>query len=175
MKSNIALVGFMATGKTTVGKALAEYFGLAFVDTDEVIAQKHGKSIPEIFLEHGEVYFREQETLVLKEFCGEGAKVIATGGGAILKKENVSCLLAGAHVICLTAKPETVLERTKDDVNRPLLQSEDRLEKINNLMQEREQHYNKAEHIVKTDEWDLEAIIADIESFLKNNGWTVNN
>ena len=171
MKNNIALVGFMATGKTTVGKALAERLGLAFIDSDEVIEKRHKKSIAEIFADNGEEFFRSQETLILQELCSNGAKVIATGGGAVLRRENIDNLLSGAHVIRLTASPQVILERTDVDASRPLLQSADRLGKIKELMQHREQYYAQAEHTINTDEWDIKRILGEIEIFLHKNGW----
>ena len=156
----------MATGKTTLGKALADAMGCHFADTDDLIAKKHQKSIPEIFELYGEEFFRQEETEMIKQLMSAENQVVATGGGAAAKEENMACLLENAHVICLTASLETIMERTGQDTSRPLLQSENRLNRIMILLNVREKHYAKADYHICTDVWDLEGFIKKIKEFI---------
>ena len=161
----------MATGKTTIGNALAEHFALEFVDTDELIERKHAKKIANIFADYGEKFFREQESICLKAVCRKKFQVIATGGGVVLREENIKNLLSGAHVICLTATAETVLARTQGKIDRPLLQVIDPLAKIKEMIEIRRQYYEMAEYTIHTDDRELTDIVCEIEVFLQKMGW----
>jgi len=122
MKTSIALIGFMGTGKTVVGKAVAEKLGKDFVELDVLIEQKAGKPISEIFQQDGEVAFRELEIEVIKRVTENKKQVIACGGGVILNKINIDRLKKDSVIVYLTASPKVILERVSDDEERPLLQ-----------------------------------------------------
>jgi len=119
---NVVLTGFMGTGKTTVGRILAEQLGYEFVDTDEMIESRAGP-VAKIFEEFGEEHFRELERSVAAEFTGRTGLVISTGGRMMLDQACVACLEPGAFVVCLTAGVETIIERIGETANRPLLAS----------------------------------------------------
>lgn len=121
---NIVIVGFMGTGKSTVSQLVAKRLGWARVDTDEEIVKRAGKSIPDIFATDGEQAFRDMEARVLRELLEGSGRVIATGGGAVLREENRRCMLAGGWVVALTADKPSLLKRVTeggDAAGRPLL------------------------------------------------------
>lgn len=141
MKDNIALIGFMGSGKTTIGKILAKYLDMKFVDTDKMIAAQERKSIPEIFAEHGEQYFRQLEReIVLHESLNNNI-VISTGGGVIIDNENIKHLKETSFVVYLDCTIECIYERVKNSKSRPLLNVDDMFEKIKELHDKREWLY----------------------------------
>ena len=115
---NIYLVGFSGTGKTSVGQALSKRLGWEFVDTDQLITDSTNKSIPEIFTECGEQYFRKLESDILALASKKEAQVISTGGGAPMDANNRRVMENTGLIICLEAKPETIHERLSDEDNR---------------------------------------------------------
>lgn len=169
VKDNFVLIGFMGSGKTTFGKAFAKKLGMNFLDADEYIVKKAGKTIPEIFAQHGEEAFRQLETEVLTEFRDSLSNtVLATGGGMPLRKENARLLKEIGKVAYLTATAKEIYERVKGDTNRPLLQGENPYEKICNLMKQRKSLYEQAaDVVVDTNSNDLDAIISDMENAYK--------
>lgn len=146
----IALTGFMATGKTTVGRLLAQRLGLGFVDTDEMIERTAGREIDEIFASDGEEHFRDLESAALQEALREGDRVISTGGGMLLREANVQALREAGPIICLTAEPEEILQRTTGDETRPLLQVADPAQRIAELLDARQEAYARADYHVET-------------------------
>lgn len=150
MSKNIILIGFMGTGKTEVGKEVAERLGYNFIDTDELIERKEGISIPEIFDKYGEPYFRKIESEIIEEVAKRNKVVIATGGGAVIKPDNRENLKRNGLMICLKASPEIIYSRTKNYNNRPLLKTDDPYRKIQDLLSEREQYYSQADFTVDT-------------------------
>ena len=148
---NLALVGFMGAGKSSVGQLAAAQLRFRFVDTDELIGARAGKTIPAIFAEEGEPQFREYERAVVDEFQTFHRTVIATGGGLITIGENLNSLKTHALVICLWASPETIWERVKSQTHRPLLRTPDPLTKIRQLLAEREPFYRRADVLVNTE------------------------
>jgi len=120
---NIILTGFMGSGKTTVGKILAEKLGSDFVDVDKEIEKKENKSISDIFAACGQEYFRKVETEVLKEICSKKGQVISTGGGAVLKSANVDAMKTAGKVIFLDVPADEIKRRLADDTTRPVLQA----------------------------------------------------
>ncbi len=145
---NLVLIGMMGTGKSTVGRSCAEALGLEFVDTDAVIEEREGASIPEIFKIRGEEAFRELERNIIMEFAGKAGQVIATGGGTVLCLENATALARTGFIVWLKASPEAILRRIGDFTNRPILASaKDPLRKISELIQRREEHYNRVANV----------------------------
>src|SRR3989338_6719350 len=119
--NNIYLVGFMGTGKTSVGKELAKQKKWQFVDLDELIELKERHSIADIFAKEGEPYFRRVEDKVLKEVAREKKFVLACGGGIVINPENIKLMKESGILICLKASPEAILKRTAGYSHRPLL------------------------------------------------------
>ena len=148
---NIVLVGFMGTGKTEVGKILSKKLGYALIDADTEIEKKQNMTITEIFRQQGEPAFRDIESEIIKKLAGMKKTVISTGGGAVLRPENISNLKSNGVVVCLSATPETVLQRTSVNNDRPLLQTENPLQKINELLEYRKPYYEKADIMIDTE------------------------
>jgi shikimate kinase len=140
---NIVLFGFMAVGKTTIGKLLAEHTGYRFVDVDEEIALRTGREIKEIFESDGEAAFREIEKHVIKDLSDGDKQIIACGGGAVLDPENVANLRRCSRLLLLTADLTEIIERTIRGESRPLLNVEDRRATIENLLRDRMPVYLK--------------------------------
>ncbi|MBQ9983728.1 MAG: shikimate dehydrogenase [Lachnospiraceae bacterium] len=168
-KDNIVLVGFMGSGKTTFGKACAKSLSMEFLDADEYIVKRAGKSIPKIFEEDGEEAFRTLETQILQEFSKNLCNtVLATGGGMPLRKENARLLREIGRVGYLTATPKEIYERVKEDTNRPLLQGENPFGKICDMMKQRKPIYEQvADVIIDTNSNDMEAIVEDMKVHLR--------
>lgn len=144
MKSNIALIGFMGTGKTMAGMLLAKELGKSFVETDELIEKRSGKPIKRIFSEDGEFSFRRLERDVIKEVSSSKGLVISCGGGAVLDEANVDNLRKSSFVILLTAAPGAILDRTSRGDARPMLTDPDRLGNIKRLLATRMRAYTSA-------------------------------
>jgi shikimate kinase len=134
---NLVLVGFMGSGKSSVGRELARRWGFRFIDTDTAIRQKFQKSIPEIFASFGEPFFRDEENRTLQELQKTERAVIATGGGIVLQPRNHPLLRTLGVVVWLTASEEVIWERVSRNQNRPLLRTEDPRATISNLMSTR--------------------------------------
>lgn len=149
---NLILIGFMGTGKTTIGKRVAKSLGFRFVDTDQLVAKRAGKTISKIFAEDGEDAFRKLETEVLQDCAAGVDQVISTGGGIVTRPENFEILKKAGYVIWLKASPETIYERVQRNRKRPLLQTENPKETIRNLLEQRVSLYEKANDLsVATD------------------------
>ncbi len=142
-KDNIILIGFMGTGKTTVGKIIAEKMQWTFLDTDDLIETRTGMSIPAIFEKYGEQWFRDQESAVIEEVLKEKNQVISTGGGAVLREENRQMMLEGGIVAALKADADTIVERVSRSEDRPLLRGEVR-ERVETLLAARKTAYDFA-------------------------------
>ena len=136
---NIIFTGFMGTGKTTVGKLLAEKLGRDFIDTDNLIEQRQGLTIPEIFDQLGEAAFRQMEAEIAKELGQRKGLVISTGGRLMLDPANVEALSVNGRVFCLVATPQEILSRIEGDTDhhRPLLDVPNPGEQIVELLQAR--------------------------------------
>ena len=158
---NIILVGFMGSGKTVVGRALARLTGLSMVDADAELVRRAGRPISQIFQEDGEEAFRELERSVIGDLCAQSGKVIAAGGGSFVDPDNRKLMLASGRVVCLSARAETILQRiSRSQGNesekgkapfRPLLAGDDPLTRIKELLAQRAQAYDQAHHTVETD------------------------
>lgn len=150
---NLILCGMMGSGKSTVGKLLAKTASWEWVDTDELIVSRYGK-ITDIFEQKGEGYFRALETKIVQELAKKDRLVISTGGGLVLKEENVSLLKKNGKFVYLRAKKETLALRLAADKDRPLLQTSETLdEKLARLLRERGEIYEGvADSIIDVDE-----------------------
>lgn len=138
MKANIALIGFMGSGKTTVGRQLAKALDMKFIDIDKMISMREKKNIPEIFKEYGEKYFRDKEREIIEEESRENNIVIATGGGAIVDNENLKNLKKSSYVVYLDATIECIYERIKESKHRPLIaEADDVYARIKELYEKR--------------------------------------
>lgn len=140
----------MATGKTTVGKLLAEQLGYVFVDTDELIVERSGQTVAEIFHEKGEVAFRRMESELAQELGEKEGFVVSTGGRLMLDPANAAALSRQGSVFCLVATPEEILQRVESDthVRRPLLEVSNPIEHIVELMQQRDEDYGRFPQMV---------------------------
>jgi len=146
--SNIFLVGLMGSGKTTIAKLLARHRCLTFVDSDHEIVSRCGVSIPTIFEIEGEEGFRKREACVIDELSRRQRVVLATGGGAVLRPENRANLKGRGAVVYLRCQPRELYLRTRHDKNRPLLQTDDPLKKLQELYAARHALYMEAADIV---------------------------
>ena len=159
---NIALTGFMAVGKTNVGRKLARRLGWRFVDVDRAVEKSAGLKVQEIFNRHGEPRFRALEKAALKEILGGERQVIATGGGAVLDPENLALLKEKALLICLTATPETILGRAGGG-KRPLLDAAaDRGARVRELLSERAPMYAQAHAAIDTENRSIDEVVAEV-------------
>ncbi len=154
MPGNVVLIGFSGSGKSAVGQLLAERLGWSFVDTDEAIVRRFGKSIAAIFREEGEAAFRAAERDVVALACADARQVISVGGGAPVDRGNRARLLDGNLVVRLEASPETILARLRaasGAEERPLLAGDDPLSRIRSLRAARVEAYAIAHHVVETE------------------------
>jgi shikimate kinase len=136
------------SGKSTVGRHLARSLGMAFVDTDQEIERREGQAIRAIFDERGEASFRDLEEAVVAELCSGPTKVLATGGGAVLRDANREALRHTGTVVYLRSTPEELFRRLRHDTQRPLLQVEDPLRKLRELFRQRDPLYRRTAHFV---------------------------
>lgn len=159
---NIYIVGFMGTGKTTVGIALAKAKKWQFVDLDDLIEFKEKRPIAQIFAKSGEPHFRRIEKQVLKEVTREKSFVVACGGGIVIDAENIKVMKETGKVICLTATPEVILKRTCGVAHRPLLNVENPQERIELLLKMRAPYYAKADHTIDTSKLAVEDVVRQL-------------
>lgn len=168
---NIFLIGFMGSGKSTVASYLAENYGMEIIEMDQLLVEREGMSIPDIFAQRGETYFRDEETKLLIEIQSEQNKVVSCGGGVVLREQNVVEMKKSGMVVLLTAAPQTILERVKDNDDRPLLQGNRNVEFISDMMKKRRAKYEGAADIViHTDEKKVEAICEEIFEQIRGMG-----
>ncbi len=150
LMKNIVLVGFMGTGKTAVARELSKRLNMIYVSTDDLIKQREGMAINDIFAQKGEPYFRDVESAVAKEVSKESGAVIDAGGGIVLRDENISCLKAAGTLVCLSADAAKILERTKKYNHRPLLNVDDPRAKVGELLEKRAPFYAKVDFHIDT-------------------------
>jgi len=146
---NIVLVGFMGSGKTWVGKLIAERTGMPLLDMDSIIVERAGKSINEIFADEGEAHFRKLERELVQELAQTEGNIISTGGGIILNPDNISDFEQTGLVVCLLVDAESVLERVRNDDTRPLLAG-DKEKAIVELLESRKPIYESIAHKIDT-------------------------
>lgn len=147
-QTNIFLVGLMGSGKTTIGRQLARRMGRVFYDSDHEIVNRTGVRIPVIFELEGEAGFRRREAQVIAELCAEDGVIVATGGGAVLSAENRERMKAAGWVVYLDVPTPILLERTRHDANRPLLQVADPGAKLEALRAERDPLYREIASLI---------------------------
>ncbi|TDF96560.1 shikimate kinase [Paenibacillus piri] len=164
-KANVVLIGFAGTGKSTVGRALAERLNWQFTDTDHRIEERYGISIAEIFKLHGEPEFRSAESKAIDEALAERGQVVSTGGGAVLAERNRTRMREGGFVVALTASKRAIIERVSQDQSRPLVQGNVE-EKVTALMESRKHAYDFADLKIDTSELSIEAIVDRIQAAL---------
>ncbi|MCK5663480.1 MAG: shikimate kinase AroK [Thiotrichaceae bacterium] len=167
--NNIILIGPMGAGKTTIGRQIAKIFSYDFYDSDREIEERTGASIPLIFDLEGEEGFRKREINVIANLCTKKHIVLATGGGAILKKENQDALKRSGTIVYLSADIDDLLERTAKDKNRPLLQADNPKAILKKILIDREPIYSKlADIILITNKMTVHTAVKELESKLRN-------
>ncbi len=161
---NLVLIGFMGSGKTSVGLRLSYRLRRPVEDTDKLIERREGCAVSEIFARKGEEYFRQQETALLKTLAERKQRCIySVGGGTPVRRENRQLLKSLGTVVYLRVRPETVYERLKEDSARPLLQCEDPFARIQELLRDRREAYEScADMIIDGDGMDTDAVAAEI-------------
>ena len=142
--TNIVLIGFMGSGKTSIGRLVAQRLGFQFIDTDALVVERVGLQVAEIFARHGEAWFREQETAALHSLAILNRAVVSTGGGIVLRDENRTLLRELGFVAWLTASEEVIFERVSRNKKRPLLQTADPRATVHELLAARRPLYEEA-------------------------------
>ena len=172
-KGNIFLIGPMGVGKSTIGRVLAEIMHLRFFDSDQEIELSSGADIPWIFDVEGESGFRERESKMISQLCQKRDIVLATGGGAILAKQNRETLCSNGTVVYLTAPIEKLVDRTWKDKNRPLLQTDNPKKKVVELFETRNPLYKYTADVVIDTQGKKPLIVAnEIQNFVETKGRT---
>lgn len=172
MCTNIILIGFMGTGKTTISHRIQQMLPqFQCLDMDELIVERNGLTITEIFEERGEDYFRSLETNLLHEFVGDGSTrplILSTGGGVVLRAENRALLKQIGKVFWLEASPESIYHRLAEDTTRPLLQGNRSVEQITSMLNSRSSYYQEAsDHRIQTDDREIDSICEEILRYAK--------
>ena len=168
---NIVLIGFMGTGKTSVGRLIAARLNRPFIDLDKKIEAEQNTSISEIFEKYGEEKFRQIESELIAKVSRYTNTVISTGGGAMLRYENRKRLMKNSVIVSLTASVETIIERTSRTNKRPLLDVENKEEKISKLLQERSAIYGQADYIIDTSFYSMQHVAEKIIADLRQGGY----
>ncbi len=163
--TNIVLAGFMGTGKTTIGKLLAQKLKRDFVDTDSIIEERMQMKISEIFAEKGEEFFRNIESQIIAEVSTRANLIIAIGGGAVLRKDNLDNLSKKGIIVCLKASLDEILRRIGDKKDRPLIEKENKKEALARLMKQREPIYKALPIQIQTDG---KSPVEIVEAIIKN-------
>lgn len=168
----IVLVGLMGAGKTSVGRRLAEKLGIPFVDADHEIEEAAGKSIAEIFSDHGEAYFREGERRVIQRLIGNGTQVLATGGGAFMNDETRARIQEHGISVWLKASLPLLMKRVAKRQDRPLLKADDPQTVMRNLMEKRYPVYGLADVMVESRDVQHGQMVNDvIRALAQWDGW----
>src|SRR5512136_1498151 len=162
MESNLILTGFAGTGKTTVGQLIAQRLGRRFVDTDQQIEQRAGKSVAAIFAEDGEDRFRAWEAEMCEALSEPQGLIIATGGWTLGPPKNRQAMQCGGRVMCLWAEPDAILARLSDRRDRPLLAGDDHAAKLRDLLKKREEVYRSFAWQIDTTKMDAAEVMLQI-------------
>lgn len=164
---NIYLVGFMATGKTAVGRELAKRLSREFIDLDDVVEQREKMRIVEIFEQKGEAHFRKLEKDLILEISQIPKLIVGCGGGAVTNPDNLATLKKSGVLFCLKADADTILKRAKGTDQRPLLNVESPRQRIIDLLKKREQFYSQADHSIDTSSLSVAEVADQIISIFK--------
>ena len=167
LSANIVLVGFMGTGKSAVGRVIAQKLEFHFIDTDDVIEQTSKAKISDIFAEHGEGYFRDLESQAVKSVALMKNQVVATGGGVVLRSSNIDLLRTGGPIFCLNATPKAIWDRVRSSRSRPLLRGPEPLKKIETLLDKRAPYYALADHQIETTGVSVDRVADEIISYIE--------
>jgi shikimate kinase len=170
MDKNIAFIGFMGSGKTTIGKRVSMILKREFIDMDDFLVNREGMSINDIFATKGEAYFRKLESDLCKRFETPKGKIIATGGGVIKSPENIKSIKKGSIIIYLKSTPEKINSNLQHDNSRPLLAVEDKLGKIREILAERQPIYEKyADYTIDVSDGNVEESIQSVLDIANSN------
>jgi len=164
-ESNVYLIGFMGAGKSTVAPKLADKMDREWIDTDDLVEDKKGMSIPEIFEYYGEDRFREIETDVIRAISKKEGKIVAVGGGAPMREENWEAMQSSGQIVYLEVSPKEIMERVGNDGARPLLADlkyEDKKRKVKRMLKNRHPRYSKADHIILCDGTGTESVVGEL-------------
>ncbi len=160
---NIAFIGFMGSGKSTISKELANKLNTTLIDVDDYIVEKNQMKITDMFDKYGEDYFRDKETEAIRDISKESGIIISCGGGSVLRDENVKLLKENGTIVLLKATPETIYERVKDSTSRPILNGNMNVEFIAGLMEKRRERYESVTDVeIITDNKSVDEIIDEI-------------
>lgn len=160
----------MGAGKTAVGRLLSEKLGYRYCDADKVAETKAGMTVSDVFARHGEAYFRDLETGILRDLSRKDRQVVATGGGAVMREENLKAMRAGGVTVYLKASPDVIWTRVKHSRTRPLLEVEDPRAAVTELLSKREPRYEMADLTVDTDGLTLDEVASEIVKRLGKPG-----
>lgn len=156
----------MGTGKSAVAHRLGEVLNRPVIEMDDLIEEREGMAISQIFAERGEDYFRRQERKLVRELSRQWGKIIATGGGVVLDQGNIRDLSREGSLICLTARPEVILNRVAAESHRPLLERADRLETIEKMLRSRRGCYETIPHQIDTSYLSLQEVVTRVLDLL---------
>lgn len=159
---NLVLAGFMGVGKSATARRVAAMTGLTFYDLDGIVEARAGVSVPEIFAAEGETGFRRREAEAVGQVVSRQGFVLAVGGGTLLNEASFEALNAAGLLVCLTARPETIVQRLRHDDSRPLLRGPDRVERLRRLMRERRGVYARIFRRVATDRRSVEEVAGEV-------------
>lgn len=165
--SNIYLVGFMGSGKTTVGKEVAQKMNMQFIDLDGLIEEKQGQNIVDIFAQKGKDYFRKLEAEAVKDISMVSNMVVACGGGIVLNRDNINIMEDRGLLVCLDASPEIIYERTKGYTHRPLLNVDNPKEKIEEMIKKRAPFYQQVEKHIDTSDLSVSEVSKKVLNLYK--------
>ncbi len=168
-KKNIVLIGFMGTGKTVVGRTISSKLNNKFLDVDVLIEEESGMTISDIFSQKGEEYFRDIESRIIKKISLMSNVVIATGGGAVLRKENIDNLRKNGLIVLLKADVSTILKNVSYNSNRPLLQLGDAKTKVIEMLKKRKEYYNNNDFEFDISDKSIEQVAEDVLNVLKEH------
>ncbi len=169
LKKNIVLTGFMGVGKSTVGKKLSTMLRMRFVDTDYMIERNERMSIPKIFSSKGEAYFRDIESKMVVKASKYNNAVISTGGGVVVREENINYLRKNGIIVHLTANIETILCHTSKNKKRPLLQHDNVEERIQQILQDRGEFYKNNDYEIDVSDLSVAEVCNEIIHFYKGS------
>jgi len=168
---NIFLIGFMGCGKSTIAAGLSQMYGMHVIEMDQLLVERGGMSIPNIFETYGETYFRDMESALVTEIQSVSNQVVSCGGGVVLRQQNVEEMKKNGHVVLLTAKPETILKRVVGNEDRPILKGKKNVQDISELMEQRRPKYEAAADIViETDNKSVGELCEEVMQKVKGIG-----